>query len=448
MGLTRTATADGNPNFIDIFEVGGLAGITGFEWGNMTSYDTTNSIYYYKTGGRNASSFLQFMGNRPTSGIVNRLLTLFDFNNNIAGNGAAGANVLGVRAGSDSLFSVKKNGSIELDKYGIGNKKASNGGFNKPTHLAAFTPTGTGQGTIVDYPLDSIPTNSIYNNLPNGNVSIDADGNNLEINNLYELNLASSSGETYLAFYDDDSFEIRSDQEIDIGHSLGGRTRWGQNGIIMSAWSSVPRVYYNQVYLDSVAFKVTTTHPTPGTTENVFNVALENGSNEGLVTLGKYTSAAPFTALTVGEDATDLFLTTTSTTGKVIGKAMRQITNVKDADLTITDNMLDLSMDIHVWAYCSNAASDSVVIDLPTPGTDYLGQIVSVYGDGRNATLNRDVYVRCVGAKLWHGNASPTGETYYQVTSLTGAIDSRTAEFICVQNPDDSLYYWQLKQHP
>lgn len=168
----------------------------------------------------------------------------------------------------------------------------------------------------------------------------------------------------------------------------------------------------------------------------------------GLVTMDEYDNSAPFTSLTVGEDATDLFLTTTSTTGKVIGKAMRQITNVKDADLTITDNMLDLSMDIHVWAYCSNAASDSVVIDLPTPGTDYLGQMVSIYGDGRNATPNRDVYVRCVGAKLWHGNASPTGETYYQVTSLALARNSKTAEFTCVQNPDDNLYYWQLKQHP
>jgi len=182
------------------------------------------------------------------------------------------------------------------------------------------------------------------------------------------------------------------------------------------------------------------------------SVRFKNGSTEilklksnGLVTLGTYTSSAPFTAPALGIDAGELF-SAPAPDGKLIQRKIRETANVKDADLEITDFMLELAQDVHVWAYCSGAASDSVVIDLPTPSLDYIGQKVSVYGDGRNATPGRDVYVRCVGAKLWHGNASPTGETYYQVTSL-GGINSKTAEFVCVQNPDDSLYYWQLIQH-
>lgn len=358
------------------------------------------------------------------------------------GNGNYGMDVVGqftVRDSVDNLdrFQVNSGGTIIMNAYGTPATTSATLGKTESGYLASFAT----DGTVTSFPMTSTP--SIYNNLPNGNVSVDADANELEIINVSDLKLHNENADGLTITNTNSSLISTEDLEVSAGD---------YNKIILADESmsfelgngnvtSLSKMNFDTLHYSLVDSR-------SGSFDTLFKVKLDVGDDAGLVTLGKYTYAAPFTSLTVGEDATDLFLTTTSTTGKVIGKAMRQTTKVKDADLTVTDDMLDLSMDIHVWAYCSVAASDSVVIDLPTPGTDYLGQMVSVYGDGRNATLNRDVYVRCVGAKLWHGNASPTGETYYQVTSLALARNSRTAEFTCVQNPDDNLYYWQLKQHP
>ena len=215
------------------------------------------------------------------------------------------------------------------------------------------------------------------------------------------------------------------------------------DGTVLSATENqIPNFYNNNdtigtsriaTVLDSVRFN------------NGATQILKLKSN-GQVTLGKYTSSGDYVPSIVGEAPTDLFLITSASTGKVMQRKMRQVTNVTDADLTITSTNLRDAQDIHVWAYCTFTALDSVVVDLPTPSSTYQGQIVSVYGDGRNAVPNRDVYVRAVGAKLWHGNSAPTAESYFQVTSLSGGINSRTAAFICAYN--GTTYYWQLmKSH-
>ena len=76
---SRALTVSANPNFVDVFEWN-TTGSTQYEWGNATILDTTNSIFTYKQGGRYFAAFHQFVGNRPTSGTVARLVPLFDFN--------------------------------------------------------------------------------------------------------------------------------------------------------------------------------------------------------------------------------------------------------------------------------------------------------------------------------------------------------------------------------
>jgi len=167
--------------------------------------------------------------------------------------------------------------------------------------------------------------------------------------------------------------------------------------------------------------------------------------SDGTAIFDNYNSSGDFVPSIVGEAPTDFFLTNSASTGKVMQRKMRQTTSVTDSDLTITASNLQDAQDYHVWATCSISASDSVVVSLPTPSSTYQGQVVYVYGDGRNATPDRDVYVKCTG-KLWYGNSAPTAESYFQVTSLSGGINSRTAAFICAYN--GSNYYWQLmKSH-
>jgi len=159
-----------------------------------------------------------------------------------------------------------------------------------------------------------------------------------------------------------------------------------------------------------------------------------------LVIFDSYTASAPFTPNAVGEEASELFLTTSATTGKVLQRKMRE-TSWTNSNASITDDMLELAQDVFMYANCPFAASDSTVIDLPTPSSDYIGQVVEVCGDGRSPTYN--VYVRGVGATLWHqnGGADPSAQTYLEVTNLSS--NHNTVKFICAQ-PSGSTYYWIL----
>jgi hypothetical protein len=82
------------------------------------------------------------------------------------GLGNYGMDVVGqftVRDTTDNLdrFQVNSNGTTILSTYGTGIKEATDLGFSTPTHIAAFAPSGTGQGTLLDYPLSSLG-NGIY----------------------------------------------------------------------------------------------------------------------------------------------------------------------------------------------------------------------------------------------------------------------------------------------
>jgi len=186
-----------------------------------------------------------------------------------------------------------------------------------------------------------------------------------------------------------------------------------------------------------------------GTTGNLFEVQSTSGTTflnsvraDGLLGLSRYTDSAPFTPNAIGEEASELFLTTSATTGKVLQRKMRETTWTNTSG-SVTDDMLELAQDVFVYANCPAIATDSTVIDLPTPSVDYIGQVVEVCGDGRNATPNYQVYVRGVGATLWHqaGGADPSAQTYLEVTNLSS--NHNTVKFICAQ-PSGSTYYWIL----
>jgi len=90
-----------------------------------------------------------------------------------------------------------------------------------------------------------------------------------------------------------------------------------------------------------------------------------------LVIFDSYTASAPFTPNAVGEEASELFLTTSATTGKVLQRKMRE-TSWTNSNASITDDMLELAQDVFMYANCLAAASDSTVIDLPTPSSNHV----------------------------------------------------------------------------
>lgn len=344
-----------------------------------------------------------------------------------------------------NLNATASGGRIVANDYGIGNKKASSLGRNKPTHLAAFSPAGTEQGTLLDYPLDSIPTNSIYNNLPVGNVTIDADGNSLTLENLNEFYVHTPDELDYISMAEEE-IELKSNGTV--GFRVGENTMTnqanigitgGNGGTARVEFEVESRFGYHKVQLDSTDFTISEAK-TGSTQDTLFKIDFD-GDDSGLLTLGEYTSAAPFTAPALSIDAGEFF-TGASSTGKVIQRKMRE-TTWTNSDLPISDEMLELAQDIFVYANCLFVASDSTVIDLPTPALDYLGQTIEITGDGRNATPNYQVYVRAVGAKLWHqnGGADPSAQTYYTLTSLSS--NHNTARFICA-TVDGTNYYWNL----
>jgi len=148
---------------------------------------------------------------------------------------------------------------LQLSQMGIGNKKASSLGFNKPTHLAAFSTTGIGQGTLLDYPLDSIPTNSIYNNLPNGDVNIDADGNILQIENMSELYLSTTdyavleTDNTRIEL-DDDAINMTADSEIRLFANSGMSRMYVSEEDITNSVRTYNNTLDVRTYMDSSTY--------------------------------------------------------------------------------------------------------------------------------------------------------------------------------------------------
>lgn len=119
-----------------------LGGSESYEWTDMHTLDTTNSVFGHMYGARYTAGLSAFRAIRPSSGSAYRLTPAFDFKLEASGNGASGANVLDVRVGNDTLFSVKQNGTVELDSYGAGTINSTTLG-TYPTSVAGITENGT-----------------------------------------------------------------------------------------------------------------------------------------------------------------------------------------------------------------------------------------------------------------------------------------------------------------
>lgn len=63
---TRPLTVSPFPNITEIWEINNGTG--GYEWGNATIYDTINSVFIYKFGGRNGLGMMSFNSRRPSTG--------------------------------------------------------------------------------------------------------------------------------------------------------------------------------------------------------------------------------------------------------------------------------------------------------------------------------------------------------------------------------------------
>lgn len=138
--INGTNVAPG-PSYSRLF-VYNLGGGEGYEWTDMHTLDTTNSVFGHMYGARYNPGLSAFRAIRPSSGSAYRLTPAFDFNLEASGNGASGANVLDVRVGNDTLFSVKQNGTVELDGYGAGTINSTTLG-TYPTSVAGITANGT-----------------------------------------------------------------------------------------------------------------------------------------------------------------------------------------------------------------------------------------------------------------------------------------------------------------
>ena len=114
-----------------------------YEWTDLHVLDTTNNVFGHMYGSRYKNGLNAFRAQRPSSGGAYNLTPAFDFRQEAYGNGANGAQLLGVRIGNDTMMSIKQSGSLELDLYGTGNKEAADLSKTQSSYIAGFATDGT-----------------------------------------------------------------------------------------------------------------------------------------------------------------------------------------------------------------------------------------------------------------------------------------------------------------
>jgi hypothetical protein len=114
-----------------------------YEWTDMHTLDSTNNVFGHRYGAQYKPGFVSFRSLRPSAAGVYKLTPNFSFRVEPGGNGVAGSPVLSVFTGSDSLFSVKLNGTVEMDRYGTLAKTAAATGKTGTNINATFATDGT-----------------------------------------------------------------------------------------------------------------------------------------------------------------------------------------------------------------------------------------------------------------------------------------------------------------
>ena len=113
-----------------------------YEWTDMHTLDTTNNVFGHRYGAQYKPGFVSFRALRP-SGSAYKLTPNFSMRVEAGGNGVAGSPVLSIFTSTDSLFSVKQNGTVEMDKYGTLIKTAAALGKTGTNINATFATDGT-----------------------------------------------------------------------------------------------------------------------------------------------------------------------------------------------------------------------------------------------------------------------------------------------------------------
>lgn len=170
---SRALISGGMPAFYNLLTTNKGSG-EGYEWANEMIWDTTNNVFIYGYGGRYDYGYLKFNGRRSnTAGVYLSVPRFHFFGTNVAENatndtyhtmwgetGLVADMMMGLKDGgkfliaSDSTFIFDPTTDVlQLNKMGQGNKEAPDLSLGTPTYIAAFAPSGTGQGTVLDFRL-------------------------------------------------------------------------------------------------------------------------------------------------------------------------------------------------------------------------------------------------------------------------------------------------------
>jgi len=222
---SRSAISGGMPAFYNLLTINMGAG-DGFEWANEMIRDTTAGVFVYGYGGRYNEGYLKFGSIRSnTAGVYLSVPRFHFYGTNSAENATDNTyhTMWGTSSSiSEMMMGLKDGGKFliaadstmifdpsldvpQFSKMGQGTKEAADLTKTQSNYIAGFAT----DGTVLDLKLGTglaisggelVATgggsggNSILDSLGNGSITIDADGNSLEFDDLDSLRFTTTGG--------------------------------------------------------------------------------------------------------------------------------------------------------------------------------------------------------------------------------------------------------------
>lgn len=353
---------------------------------------------------------------------------------------------------SDSTFAFNPSTDVlQLSQMGQGNKEAADLGFSAPTYIAAFAPSGTGQGTLLDYPLSSlVDGNGIYGGsgtlsqhttrarIPNdGNFLIsqlfnsDADSayiqfiNNLDGNREVRGGLTdtASTGFSKFRFYQDEADEEMG-WEILTSDGSGTTTVGGQGGNL-------------SLYADAA-----------GTVEVR---GQELRLNNGEVSMNQYGQGNMKASDVSATDSK--FVAKFGDAGKVLDYYLARDTFIEDATLFSVGTLMNDCQELTVVSSMTATAPSHQEIRFPDAGDHLRGKKIIVYQKKKEAGIYVP-QIKVVGgvSRLYFtttpgiGGTDPSDQSTLSIDDSTWSSHGTTFEFTCLRIDNTPSYRWVLKQ--
>lgn len=220
---TRLITGTNRPNFVDIFEWSFGSGPL-YEWDRYVSLDTTNNVFFSKSGSQDYPHFNRFVTRRPASGTTYQTTPRWAWVATASTENANANTIHTIWGRNDALvyMTLKDEGRfmlapdstfifdplddvLKLSQYGTGTKEAADLSKTQSNYIASFAT----DGTVLDYPISSLP-NGIYSG--SGTLSQTTTRARIPDNgNLYfgqSFNSNADSAYWYIANYGDGEREL------------------------------------------------------------------------------------------------------------------------------------------------------------------------------------------------------------------------------------------------